>query len=784
MSVFARSSSGIRRWLDASIHNRIRAVVLLLTLGVLASAAILNYLYVAQLMERQAQGELAAHGREFSSNLERDLTSLLNHLHLISLDTSVLAAFRSSREGRETHLYARLQHLKQEDIGWLRNLCIVTREGHAIACVSSPGPDYTRQAWLSNTLEKGQPTARLAIDAPAPSRLGIAYPVFGPDGVSGAVVGELFVEDLVARETVASRLADHVHVFSPLGDLFMRGSYAETIHATRALDLPAPLGELKLMVGLGYGAKRFYAPLHRLTALYGLVALLFVLIAFFAVQWATPQLTARLKALALTADRVAEGDNADFTPHLQIRDEIGKTAEAIATMAQRLREQQQDLEHQVIERTSTLQQKEAMMQAIVDAVPGAIFQYRLRPDGSSHFPFISRAVGGLFGLRPNKIREDATAAFARVHPDDLAELKRSIDASARQLVPWQHEYRVIQPDDGIRWLFGNALPQREADGATLWHGIITDITEHKRAELALSDSEAYSKALFAHSYIPLVILDPATGRFIDCNDAAVAIYRLRNRLDVMGRALREVSPPVQYDGTPTDEAARQLVGDTCAEGVAIREWRHQRPDGELWDAEIRCIRFRHNNRDLLQLALRDITAQKRSEAEIWHQANHDKLTGLANRGLCHDRLEHAIAHARRHAHKVGALFIDLDGFKDINDRHGHAAGDELLVQVALRLENCIREQDTSCRLGGDEFVFVVSDITDREDLLRIAAETVATLNRPFGLAAGTVTISGSIGIAVFPDDADTAADLLDCADRALYSAKRAGKNRHAFYSPG
>jgi diguanylate cyclase (GGDEF)-like protein/PAS domain S-box-containing protein len=178
----------------------------------------------------------------------------------------------------------------------------------------------------------------------------------------------------------------------------------------------------------------------------------------------------------------------------------------------------------------------------------------------------------------------------------------------------------------------------------------------------------------------------------------------------------------------------------------------------------------------------DITERKQQEAAIWHQANFDPLTGLANRSLLQDRLERALAHARRHRSKVGLIFLDLDGFKWINDSLGHDVGDELLIDVALRLNACVREQDTVARLGGDEFTVVVHDLHDVEDLRTISDKLVAVLRDPFMLASTRHYLSGSVGITVFPDDGDNVQTLLRNADIAMYKAKQSGKNRAQFYA--
>lgn len=299
---------------------------------------------------------------------------------------------------------------------------------------------------------------------------------------------------------------------------------------------------------------------------------------------------------------------------------------------------------------------------------------------------------------------------------------------------------------------------------------------------ALKEQQDYSEALFHSSQIPLVVMDPESSSFVDCNQAAIDIYRLGSRDDVLGKSPIDVSAPTQYDGSPSAEAALTHIRRAREHGQDTFEWRHQRPNGELWDAEVRLMRFQYSGQELLQFSLHDITEKKRSDAEIWHRANFDPLTGLANRGLCLDRLTRSLAHARRSGNRVGVLFIDLDGFKNVNDSLGHAAGDELLIEAAQRLEGCVREQDTACRMGGDEFVLVVHDLPDRSDLLRVAASALSHLGEPFTLAEGTRQISGSIGIAVFPEDGDNADTLLTHADKALYHAKRSGKNRYSFYT--
>jgi diguanylate cyclase (GGDEF)-like protein len=164
------------------------------------------------------------------------------------------------------------------------------------------------------------------------------------------------------------------------------------------------------------------------------------------------------------------------------------------------------------------------------------------------------------------------------------------------------------------------------------------------------------------------------------------------------------------------------------------------------------------------------------------QAEHDALTGLPNRHLLEDRLQQALAYARRQKTQLGLLFLDLDGFKNINDTLGHNAGDVVLREVAQRLKNCVRESDTVARLGGDEFTVVLSDISSTQGVQVVAEKIIATLQAPFHVFDHEMHISASIGIAIFPDDAEETGLLLRNADAAMYRAKARGKGRFEFYS--
>jgi diguanylate cyclase (GGDEF)-like protein len=166
-------------------------------------------------------------------------------------------------------------------------------------------------------------------------------------------------------------------------------------------------------------------------------------------------------------------------------------------------------------------------------------------------------------------------------------------------------------------------------------------------------------------------------------------------------------------------------------------------------------------------------ARVRSEERIRHEALHDPLTGLANRTLLRDRLEHALARSAREDTTAGVLFIDLDDFKRVNDRYGHAAGDAVLAEIGRRLRQAVRPADTVARLGGDEFV-VVCEVVDEETALSLGRRLAAAIRRPLTVAGTEAHLTGSIGIALGRDDPDA---MLAAADAAVYQAKAAGRGR-------
>ncbi|MBL8489601.1 MAG: EAL domain-containing protein, partial [Rhodocyclaceae bacterium] len=179
----------------------------------------------------------------------------------------------------------------------------------------------------------------------------------------------------------------------------------------------------------------------------------------------------------------------------------------------------------------------------------------------------------------------------------------------------------------------------------------------------------------------------------------------------------------------------------------------------------------------------EIFERMQAEQRIWHLAHHDVLTGLPNRALLLDRLKQALAAAERYRYRVAVLFVDLDRFKAINDTLGHAVGDALLVQVAVRLTAAVRAVDTVSRLGGDEFVLVLQEVAAPDDVVLIAEKIVAALAPPVQIDGHDLRITPSVGVSLYPDDGADPYDLMKNADTAMYHAKEQGRNNFQFFAP-
>lgn len=323
---------------------------------------------------------------------------------------------------------------------------------------------------------------------------------------------------------------------------------------------------------------------------------------------------------------------------------------------------------------------------------------------------------------------------------------------------------------GEHWLHSIIRPARDDAGAIIGvFGTLQDISARKRLE---DELRALKTDLL--NRIPAgVVYKAADGRIVYANRVAARFAGISPAM-MIGRRLDEIYPRGDH------EVARRIDEEVMRSG----EPKFRVPcSGKLPDGTTRWCEmdvfpdFDANGKvsGTIVFGL-DVTQRKRAEEQIAYLAMHDPLTDLCNRRLLTDRLMQALAQCTRRQRRCALLFVDLDHFKQVNDVHGHDIGDLLLVQVAQRLRDCVRAEDTVSRSGGDEFVILLSDVAEASDALTVAEKVRAALLQPFSLRGLIVKIGCSIGIAEFPEHGQTEHELMRAADGAMYAAKTSGRN--------
>ena len=311
------------------------------------------------------------------------------------------------------------------------------------------------------------------------------------------------------------------------------------------------------------------------------------------------------------------------------------------------------------------------------------------------------------------------------------------------------------------------------DGAPAIHVCVRDITARKRAEEQLR----LSASVFTHAREGIMITT-ADGAIIDVNAAFTRITGYR-RDEVLGR-----NPRLLGSGRQDKAYYFAMWRGLTAQGHWYGEIWNRRKNGEVYAAmqTISAVRDAQGQTSQYMALFSDITAAKEQQRQLEHIAHYDPLTQLPNRVLLADRLHQGMAQTQRRGQRLAVVFLDLDGFKAVNDQHGHMAGDQLLITVASRMKQALREGDTLARLGGDEFVAVLVDLPDQDASEPMLRRLLAAAAEPVLFGAAQLQVSASLGVTFFPQAAEIDADqLLRQADHAMYQAKLTGKNRfHRF----
>jgi diguanylate cyclase (GGDEF)-like protein/PAS domain S-box-containing protein len=425
-----------------------------------------------------------------------------------------------------------------------------------------------------------------------------------------------------------------------------------------------------------------------------------------------------------------------------------------------------------------LRESESRLHAILDHAPVGI--WLVGKDG--RYQFVNKRFCDATGI-------PESAFLATTHlPDLLGEqIAAACITSDRACLSQDEPYVSVETlplaDGKLHQLEVTKAQLRDSKGELIGAiGISVDITERKQAEEALRESEA--RWSFA--------LEGGGDCVWDWNVSNNVVSLSKGGKGMFGFADDEIGNDMsEWNARVHPEDISRLLG-------RISEFFHSKGDRFSAEYRVRCkddswkwILTRgmvaHRSADGRVMRMigthTDLSERKLAEETIRRQANYDSLTQLPNRRLFRDRLEQTIRLAKRDRSSFALMLIDLDHFKEVNDTMGHDAGDFLLVDAAQRIQHCVRESDTVARMGGDEFVVILPDVNDPDNIERIAQNIITKLAAPFVLGEEKAFISASIGITLYPSDADSMETLLKNADQAMYVAKHLGRNRMSYFTP-
>lgn len=383
----------------------------------------------------------------------------------------------------------------------------------------------------------------------------------------------------------------------------------------------------------------------------------------------------------------------------------------------------------------------------------------------------------MLGYEPGEVDVSVERWPELVHPDDFPGVMQSVQMHLRGETPAHDiEMRGRTKDGGWRWIrtTGHVVSWDAAGQPLMMSGTHADISERKQLELALREAAM----VFDSSLEGIMVVDPQM-RITKVNAAFTHIT---------GYAAEEVvgqSPKVLSSGRQDLDFYREMWATLAAHEVWRGEIWNRRRNGEIY-AELLTISCVRDAKGVVQHYIgvfSDISQIKSHEAELHRIAHFDPLTGIPNRRLLVDRLHQALARAARTDTGLAVCFLDLDGFKAVNDAHGHAMGDQLLIEVTRRISEVLRIEDTLARLGGDEFVVLLTDVACERDCTLVLDRLLQAVQAPMQIEGLELRITVSIGVSLFPSDNVDGDTLMRHADQAMYLAKEAGKNRYQLFDP-
>jgi diguanylate cyclase (GGDEF)-like protein/PAS domain S-box-containing protein len=420
-----------------------------------------------------------------------------------------------------------------------------------------------------------------------------------------------------------------------------------------------------------------------------------------------------------------------------------------------------------------------MLKTLLGNLDGMV--YRCRDDANWTMEFISEGCRRLTGYDVNDLLLNNRLSYESItHPEDRTRVREEIQSGLALAKRFDVEYRIMHAGGELRWVWerGAGIFNTKGELVAL-EGIVQDITERKESSTALREAERRYYNLFENA-LEGIFRTTIEGQYLDANPALARIYGFDSPAELIS-SLKDIRNQLYVQPQRREEfmqliKARGLV--SCFESQVYRK------NGEIiWISEnARAVFHDDGHVVCYEGTVEDITERKLYQARIEQQANYDTLTGLANRSLLYERLQQAILTAASYGTRLGVVFVDLDRFKFINDSLGHHVGDELLRAMAERLKASVRESDTVARLGGDEFVLLINGQGDPESVAIVLERMLSDISQPWTIAQGDFNVTCSIGVALYPDDGESADVLLKHADSAMYRAKEKGRNNFQFFT--
>lgn len=395
-------------------------------------------------------------------------------------------------------------------------------------------------------------------------------------------------------------------------------------------------------------------------------------------------------------------------------------------------------------------------------------------DIQSNTTFVSKRWLEIIGYHEEEYHSSVESWKKLLHPDDLEEALAVLYGSIANKVESAHvRYRVRHKKGHWLWIYDRAKILFDTQGEPLIiAGFRTDIT--KQIELELHYEEL--AAIVQNTTVEVYILDTVTLKYLYANNGA--LKSLGYTLDELKNlTIFDINPDITLEDI---DIFRQYLLNISHELTNLST--HKRKDGSIYPVQASVHKLTYQGQTAVVIFDTDITELTAIQDKLQHLATHDSLTGLPNRVLFHDRLEMAIKQTRRNEEKLAILFVDLDHFKQVNDSLGHSIGDELLIEVAKRLQSLLRDSDTIARMGGDEFNILLDGFDNTENIITLVQKCIDAFKEPFTVQKQRLYATLSIGISIYPNDGINAELLLKNADAAMYKAKTEGRNTYQFYA--